>query len=454
VVSHQELYVIKDNTATPGVDERTVPVKNPFDPSCTHVPGIVREGKVWVDTYVSDSLGRYNGLKWFFNAKYREGVAVAKESYRYQYGRQASCAFLNTFDGKNEVQALRAMTCQNFYANQSVRPNRWCQLANRIDQGLQVPNTVNLKTEQCREPRWNGGKWGPMGWAAWHNQHVKLDTTDILKEVGLDWVPGHFNIDTYAEDFDMLSGVQNVNPDTLQPWDNPTGGEKRWIGYGKAQTAPSSELWVRFFDAVARAKGVNPILYPIKAHETTAPNAIANNALLTINLYPDIPAQSKWITVRVGDYRRDLFQLICAFSPWLADTLGDGPTGQGPPPLLVVPMPAPQSPCQIGFRLWRPVSSQANGWSFLSFTRIFSPDDAKELKGHETQLAQILQEAFFNHDRVNRLIIRSPFDTDANGNVILNCHIEQDLGVSRGELPDGTVDVNAKDPHFRRFFRS
>jgi hypothetical protein len=315
-----------------------------------------------------------------------------------------------------------------------------------------VPDTVNLRTEQCREPKWNNGQWGPMGWGAWHNQHVKLDTTDILVELGLDWVPGHFNIDTYAEDFDLLSGVQNVNP-SLQPYDNPTGGEKRWIGYGKAQTSWASEIWVRFFDAVARAKGVNPVNEPVRAHETVAPNAINANAKLTINLYPDVPASSKWQTVKVGDFRRDLFQLICAWSPWLADILGDGPTGQGPPPLLVVPMPAPQPPCHIGFRLWRPASSQANGHSFLSFTRIFSPDDAKELKGNETQFAQILQEAFYNRDKINPLLIRSPFDEDAAGNPIVRCHVEQDLGVSRGNRPDGTVDINAKDPHFRRFFR-
>ena len=65
--------------------------------------------------------------------------------------------------------------------------------------------------------------------ADWHNQHVKLDTTDILEQIGLDWIPGHFNIDTYAEDFTMLSSIQNIDLSTLQPYDNPTGGEKRWI---------------------------------------------------------------------------------------------------------------------------------------------------------------------------------------------------------------------------------
>jgi hypothetical protein len=205
IVYEQVLYQVKDNPYT-AYDERDVRVSNPADPTCTHIPGIMRGGKVWVDTYVSDTLGRYNGLKWSFWTTYRRAVATAKESFRYQYGKQASCAFLNTFDNKGELPALRQMTCQNPWANQSVMPTRWCQLESRLEQGLAVPSTVNVHTENCQQPQWNNGRWGgPTGWASWHNQHVKLDTTDILKEIGLDWIPGHFNIDTYAQDFDMLS---------------------------------------------------------------------------------------------------------------------------------------------------------------------------------------------------------------------------------------------------------
>jgi hypothetical protein len=449
IVSEQVLYQVKDNPNTPSYDERNVRVSNPYDPTCNHIPGIVRGGKVWVDTYVSDSLGRYNGLKWEFWTTYRKTVAVAKQSWKDQYGTQPSCAFLNTFDNKGELPALRAMTCQNPYANVSIRPNRWCALEARLDSGLAVPHTVDLHTEDCQQPQWNGGKWGgPNGWAAWHNQHVKLDTTDILKELGLDWIPGHFNIDTYAEDFEMLSGVSNFNPSTFQPSD----ASGRWLGYGQVQTAAASELWVRFFDAVARAKGVDPVANPIKAHDTTAPNAIANNALLTINLWPDVPSKSQWITVRVGDYRQQLFQVICAWSPKVKDVLGDTNGGRLVIPAIPGVLPAP---CDLGFSAYAPQSAAGNGLSFLEFTRVYSPDDAKDLKGHEVQFAQIMQEMFNNRDTVNPMLIQSPFDTDASGNTVIRCHVEDNLGVSRGTHynSDGSLNVDMRDPHFVHRFR-
>ncbi len=85
----------------------------------------------------------------------------------------------------------------------------------------------------------------------------------------------------------------------------------------------------------------------------------------------------------------------------------------------------------------------------------FSPDDAKQLKGHETQTAQILQEAFNNRDTVNPLLIKSPFDQDPHGNTIVHCNVQQNLGVSRGTHynADGTLNVDVPDPHFRRFFQ-
>ena len=161
-----------------------------------------------------------------------------------------------------------------------------------------------------------------------------------------------------------------------------------------------------------------------------AKSAINTNARLTINLWPDVPSRSQWITVKVGDYRKQLLQVISAFSPWVSELLGDGPGNAGPPALLSFPMPTPQPPCNLGFRLWRPISSRANGLSFRAFVQIHSPEDADRLKGVEAQWAQIIQEMFHNRDTVNPLLIKSPLDEDANGNLILNCHVEQDLGVS------------------------
>src|SRR3954469_13711692 len=61
IVMETVLYKAKDNPNTPNYNELNVRVANPFDPACDRIPGILRGGKVWVDTYVSSSLGRYNG---------------------------------------------------------------------------------------------------------------------------------------------------------------------------------------------------------------------------------------------------------------------------------------------------------------------------------------------------------------------------------------------------------
>ncbi len=435
-IVHEEVLLDVRNAATP----------NPADSTCP-LPGIVRNAKVWVSTYVSDNLGRYNGMKFSFWTTYRRGVAAAKESFRYQFGREAPCAFLNSFNGVGEVNALRRVACENPNAVASVKPNRWCEIESRLDSGRAVPRTVDLNTENCRAPRWNNGHWGPLGWASWHNQHVKLQTTDVWEELGVDWIPGHFNIDTYAEDFEMLSGVANMDPESLQPADDGN----RFIGYGKVQTAWASELWVRFYDAVARARGVDPIADPVRAHDRVAANAIANNATLTINLYPEL-STSQPTTVRVGDYKRNLFQYICAGSPWVKDTLGDT---HGPRFVI----PTDEGPCDVGFTFRRPASSTANGYSFFQFVKKFSPDDAAQLKQRDplgvpayTRNAQIIQEAFDNRDTRNPMKIQSP--TDQSNGRFLSCQVERNLGVSRGSptKPDGSPDVDVPDPHFRRLF--
>jgi hypothetical protein len=396
-----------------------------YDPSCTHVPGITRGGKIWVSTYVSDSLGRYNGMKFMLYTKYRRNVAAAKNDFIYQTGLQPTCAWLNSFDNVPEVSALKATSC-GIIANAAKRPNRWCQLAGRADVGQRVPSTVDINTDTCRAPKWNGGNDGPLAWASWHNQHIKLATTDIWEQLGLGWIPGHFNIDTYVEDFDMLAGVQNMDPSTFQP----TPGDNRWWGYGRVQTAPASELWVRFFDAVARAKGVDPI---------------ANNAYLWINLYPDIPAQSQWLHVHVGDYRDSLFQVICAYSPWVADVVGDT---NGPHP--IIPLPG-YGNCDVGFTFWKPASSGAIGRSLSEFGANYNNGQVPpDLKARAPQVAMIIFEAFKNRDTVNPLLIRNPFSTNPQ------CAVELNLGVSRGSprKPDGSLDVDVRDPHFRNLIKN
>jgi hypothetical protein len=185
---------------------------------------------------------------------------------------------------------------------------------------------------------------------------------------------------------------------------------------------------------------------------STAETAIANNALLTINLWPDVPSKSAWFTTRVGTYRDTLFQVFCTFSPSVGSMLGDDNGGRLIIPAIPGVLP---SPCDLGFSLYTPSSSQGNGQSFLEFTRKFSPDDAPRLKGHEQQFAQIMQEMFNNRDTVNHMLIKSPLDEDANGNTIWSCHVEEDLGVSRGTHynADGSLNVDIRDPHFRNRFK-
>ena len=45
------------------------------------------------------------------------------------------------------------------------------------------------------------------------------DTTAAAVEakLGVGWLPGHINIDSYIEDFEMLQGVANLDNHSLQP---------------------------------------------------------------------------------------------------------------------------------------------------------------------------------------------------------------------------------------------
>jgi hypothetical protein len=346
---------------------------------------------------------------------------------------------LNALDGGvTEVEALNFVACGLAAAN-AARPVRWCQAVAGAFNGLTgTPSSLNVPVEECREPRLNHGKSGPFDWASWHSQEgAKLSTDDILEELGIDFIPGHINIDTFFDTLDVLTGVANLDPETLQPaWGD------RWLGYGKVQTAAASEKWIRFYDAVARAKGANPVTRPVWAHDIVAHNAITANQSLRINLYPDVPALSKWETVKVGGYKRRLLQEICDTSPWIKDALGDANGGYAK-----VPLGGGQF-CNAGFRLYHPASAQGMGWTLRELAVKFSEDGTipDDLKARATAIPQIFQEMFYNTDTKVPLLIRDPTSEAPP------CAVMLDLGVSRGtpRRADGSLNVDAQDPHFKR----
>jgi hypothetical protein len=437
----QVLYEVQNHKIMrPVVD--SVPM--PYDANCVDMPGVYRSSKIWVDAYAGggspgDSEGRWSSMKQSFYTQYSKSIATAMAAFKKMYGVDMPCAQAETYKNMGEVQALRNIMCENPWAKPAMVPTRWCQLAMREANGQNAPSTINLDMVRCREPQWNGGKWGPIGYASWHNQGIKLETTDILTELGLDWVPGVVNLDTYLMDVEYLWGVQNIDPGTLQPWD----GEDRFKGYGRVATADMSDKWVRFYDAVARAKGADPINNPIYAHKDVAEGAIEANQKLTINLYPDVPSKSKVETVKVKDYRQLLIQESCSnASPWVKDALGDTHV-EGDANVVI-------GACDTGFSpFYMPVSSAGNGRSFYEFVynNSSNPKDAEDVRGNYPALPMLFREMYANLDKTKDLLIQNPFGEFDNGQT--GCKVERNLGKSRGSHDD----VNLRDPRLKHFFK-
>ncbi len=362
---------------------------NSGEPGCTHASGITVSGKIWVDTYVNYNLlgvevDRWNKMRWYLSTSYRKATATAAVAYADLYGRSGSCAELNQFDGRGDTATLRAIVCGSHLV--TFRANRWCQLQARADVGAKVPAQTDLNVEACRQPRWNYGQAGPFGYASWHNMNLFIEKRDLQEHFKVGWFPGHININTYFDDFDMLMGVD--------PW--VTG---KPTGYGKVQTAQVSEWVALWYDAIAHAIGQDPNAAPVSAWNAVD-TAVANNRL--------VPGVG-----RLRAAHDKLQQAICDVSPWLQDALDDSPGGE-----VIV------GPCDAGFEYSRKESAAGVRymiqWFVASQNNGVVPEPLKG--GQGLVIPMIIRSAYKNQ---GAMAVRDPLSKPTG------CAVKLDLGTGR-----------------------
>ena len=378
------------------------------NPACPRVPGVVNHGKVWSTLYADIDGSRYITLRFSLMTHYKTSVGTAAVAFKDLFGRSATCQELYTFDNTGEVNTLYNLACQNPYVIAGRRPNRWCTLA---AMGTRPPS-VDVEMEKCREPRFNGGVWGPGGYAGWHDlrdsagRRVKLETIDLIEEADIGWLPGHITAPVYLDDFEMGFGISRVDP-ALQD---------RYVGYGKVQTAGISEYAAAVYDDWARRLGMAPINRPLEAHRRVQ-QAINNNEYISG-------------VGRAGDAWRNWKQSFCNVSPWMMQALGDSPTDNnkdGQPDPLVFPQPN-GTQCYAGFSLYQPHSSRGVGKMFEQF--VAAGNDGRvpaELKARSSSIPMIIREAYRN---TGYMALRDPlsaYETPPGP----TCPLELDLGTGR-----------------------
>jgi hypothetical protein len=401
---------------------------------CDHLPGVLREGHYWTTTNIT---GGTVGIHVQFTTHYKVPVATAMAAYKELHGTAMPCNTANSFDsyglssaysmgddaaGTGDLAALRDVVCATGSPQAS---SRFCQLAMRqILSGLTVPSQIRIGTNTCKnlfiatDPSGNVlGDVRAYGYAAWNNLGVF-----VTKEShdGL-------TFKVYLNDIDQRLGVQPTESDAT------TNTTKPLVPYGKVQTYWDSDLWVRFYDAVARGLGYNPVAAPVPAYNAVD-NAIANNKSVVFT-DPIYNARTSW---NVRSYRKALFGGICAQSPWVSAALGDTsrsdyaqPYTQDPATGKIlsggIPATAPNpelvvGSCDIGFRY----VFRASADGVLSYLQDFVrhenngvlPDELKEANGGWT-IPMIIHSAWHN---TRYMAVTDPF----NG-----CAVKLNLGTGR-----------------------
>ncbi len=376
------------------------------DAACPRIPGLTRGAKIWAAFYVDSGLTRWSSLRFELWTRYQPPVAVAKVAYQQVLGREPTCQELYGAEAYGQMRALESVACSPTAG--ASRPNRWCQLMT-ID-GL-ARQSFDLELDRCREPAWNGGAWGPIGYAGWHDLDLFLDKFDIIDEIGnrvgqLDWLPGHIKGKAYLDDLEFISGVSNLDPNSLQPYD----GADRFIGYGKVQNAAVSERLATTFDQWATKLGHNP--YGSATATRNAYAAVAGAIAANANI-PGVGA--------AGSAYRNLVQTSCNETTWVRDVLD----------------PSVDFGC-VGFPFRFFNSFRGNGLTMLEFIDKNTDDELPEqLVEAPFFLPGLIQEAYSNTGRV---IVRDPRDPECTPVLDIgtgrDTHIRKlfgDLGAALGE---------------------
>jgi hypothetical protein len=399
---------------------------------CDHLPGILREGHYRVIADIG-SGNVYVHIE--LTTHYKVPVATAMAAYKEIYGKAMPCNLANSYDylgrgdftgmgddvlGSGSFTALRSVLCG---AGSPKASSRFCQLADRSLNGQQMPAQLLINTYHCVSkyyavdpaPSYKIHDARAYGYAQWPNLDVYI---------GDDTSHGTHHV--FLQDIDQRLGVQPTESD------GTTNTTKPLVPYGKVQTYWDSDLWVRFYDAVARGLKYDPVATPIAAYNAVD-NAIANNKNVVFT-DPLFNTTQSW---NVRWYKNAIYNGICQASPWVSAAVGDasrsdyampwtfGPNGYVNGGGVPAPAPNPElvlAGCDIGFM--NVYNKSADG--VLSFLQDFVrhenngvlPDELKLANGGGT-IPMIIQSAWSNE---GSMVIRDPF---------AGCAAKLDLGTGR-----------------------
>ncbi len=309
-----------NNDPRPNRIQMQVPMNG--GPGCDHVPGLVREGHFYSNSYV---FGENADLHIELETHYVPAVATAAATYKELAGQQIPCNLANSFDqtavtdaakngvvyddvsGPGDFDALRTIACSPWSSKVS---SRFCQLALRPLQtpALQMPSQINLHLDRCANQFVAYDKGGnvlgdsrDVGFAEWDNlqAYVMKDKSHFLP------------FDVYVNSINQRLGVGPSESDGTTDLTKPIEY------YGKVQTWSSSEWWVDFYDQVARALGKDPVANPIAAYNAVD-TAASNGKSAT---FKDVFGVSA--TRKIAQYEQDLRKFTCLAAPWVGQALGD-----------------------------------------------------------------------------------------------------------------------------------
>jgi hypothetical protein len=253
------------STNDPAPFGQQMEVKLNIPAGCDHMPGIRREGHYW--TLADISTGEV-GIHIELTTHYNVAAATAMAAYNEIYHTPMPCPTADWFesvgtyaaDGAGDLTALRDVVCGTGSPDAT---SRFCQLATRPWYGQTMPSQVRMGMQQCRayfiatDPLGNTlADVRAYDFAMWSNLHVF-----VQQKSG-------FNV--YINDINQRLGVAPTEAN------GTTDLTKPLVPYGKVQTYFASNLWVRFYDAAARALGKDPVATPVAAYNAVD-TAIANN---------------------------------------------------------------------------------------------------------------------------------------------------------------------------------
>jgi hypothetical protein len=426
------VFDIPDKNTDPSTYYKQMQIPIGQGSGCDHLPGILREGHYHTIADIG-SGNVYIHIE--MTTHYKVPVATAMAAYKEIYGQPMPCNQANLYDslgrgdftgmgddvlGSGYFTALRGVVCGTGSPKAS---SRFCQLADRPLNGQQMPAQLLINTYRCVNkyyavdpaPSYKIHDARAYGYAQWPN-------LDVF--VGVD--TSHGTHDIYLNDIDQRLGVQPTESD------GTTNTTKPLVPYGKVQTYWDSDLWVRFYDAVARGLKYNPVTTPIAAYNAVD-NAIANNRNVVFT-DPLFNVTQSW---NVQWYKNAIYNGICQASPWVSAAVGDvsrsdyaAPWTFGPNGYVNgggVPATAPTTElvlgsCDVGFM--NIYNKSADG--VLSFLQDFVrhensgvlPDELKLSNGGGA-IPLIIASAWANQ---GSMVIRDPF----NG-----CAPKLDLGIGR-----------------------